>query len=460
MRVRRIGMYPLLFIMVALLACAGCGRDGDSHLVVTVADGSNHKLSGVTVVLADSNGAMVNYGTTDGNGKISFPKPPANATVTAAFSCLYPGAPAATNSLDVRYDVNGPVTLHVGGCLPPSGSSTGSSDLGTITLTVANSIPGITQYEVSTNYPVVTVYSGLITQQTITINPWDLQSDGKLSLFVIGEDANGTSLGYGYLLDRTFIDGMTVNITVDQPMSYLQYRITNLPSTADSLCPGVYQGRSGKGGLWLGNCQSISSAATSTTVNVPYIPGLGDQFLYSVDVFSSRNDGTAYVHSSQYLSSGPFSPALSEQGFDLSQALAALYLTATGINTPTPTLSWSVVDPEATMIRFFASFNIPSVPNYYLSTSAMSLTRTSITFPELPDSLAAFRPLAVDYFSVDTMSDVGGIFRSSGGTYFNFPALPAGPSLRSPQSLLKSGTLSRFRDRNALQAAEHLRSAR
>jgi hypothetical protein len=424
MPTRMAGIYAALFITTVMFTLAGCRNSSDglgASLLVTVSADPNHALSNVTVVLGDSNGTMKTYGTTDAHGQITFYNAPADATVTAAFSCLHPGAAATTNSLDVRYDVNGPVTLHVNGCLPSSGSSTGSSDLGTATLNVTNGINGITQNEVSTSsqrhYPGV---PGLITRQTITISQYDLQSDGKLSLFVVGKDANGAPLGYGYLLDQTFTDGMTVNITVDKPMSYLQYQIANLPSTAGSLCPDIYQGRAGKGGLWLFDCQSLSSAATSTTINVPYMPGFGDQFLYSANVYTFQYAGNTSVFSSQYLSPGPYASTLSNQNFDFSQALAAPNLTISGTNTPTPTLSWTGVDPDATMISFFAYFELSSASPFYFSIYDMSHTRTSITFPELPDSLAAFRPTAVKHFSVDTMATDGGLYRSSEGSYSNF----------------------------------------
>ncbi len=416
---RRIKSVLFSIIIIGLFTVlAGCSGSSGSSIVVTVCDQSGNK-PGVTVVLGNSDGAMKNQGTTDANGQIVFPDPPANATVTAAFSCLYSGATTTTYSLDIRYDVNGPVTLRVDGCPPPSDSYTGSTALGTVTLNVTNAISGITQNEVSTNQRLYLGYKSLITQQTITITPYDLQADGKLSIFVIGKDANDTSIAYGYLLDQTFTNGMTVNITVDQPLSFVQYQISNIPSTANSLCTDLDQGRAGKGGVWVGDCHDLSSAATSTTVNVPYIPGLGDQFLYGVYVSSYQYNGNTSISSYQYLSPGPFAPTLSNQSFDFNEALAAPSLTVSGTDTPTPTLSWNGVDPDATRVRFFAALRLSSGSNFYLSVYDLNIARTSITFPELPDSLAASRPTAVSFFSVDTATD-SGAFRSSGGTYYQF----------------------------------------
>jgi hypothetical protein len=50
----------------------------------------------------------------------------------------------------------------------------------------------------------------------------------------------------------------------------------------------------------------------------------------------------------------------------------------------------------------------------YISTSN---ARTSIVFPELPDSLAAFRPAEVDSFEVYTDADADGVSKSSSGQY-------------------------------------------
>jgi len=239
-----------IFIISSITVFEGCSDNVGSATVITTTDLSGNSMADVTVVLGDRNGALIHYGTTDANGQIALFYVPANATVTAAFICQRSGAVTPTYSLDVRYDVNGPVTLRVDGCSTPSNSSRGSIALGTVTLNVTNAISGITQNEVSTNWPVDTGWPpGLITQQTITITPYDLQSDGTLSLFVIGKDANDTSIGYGALLDQTFHDGMTVDITVDQPLSFLQYQISNMPSMTVFLCSDIYHGRTGKEGM-------------------------------------------------------------------------------------------------------------------------------------------------------------------------------------------------------------------
>ncbi len=423
MPMRRISMYVALFLITVMFTLTACSSSSSpaAPITVTVSDRLSHAYPGVTVVLGDRDGAMKEYGTTDSNGQITFATPPANATVTAAASCLSSGATTTTYSLDVRYDVNRLASLQLDGCQSSPVPSTGSTALGTITLNITNATSGITQYAVAANRSFFAVFGGLITQQTITIEPYDLQNDGKLSLFVVGSDNSGTLLSYGYVLDQTFTDGMTVNVAVDQPLSYVQYQIKNLPSTADYLCSNVFQGRTGIGGLWLGNCQNLASGLTSTIVSVPYMPGFGDQFLHNVTLSSYQYpNSTTSVYSYQSLNTGPYAPAPANQSFDLSQLLSVPTATITGIGTPTPTLAWSGVDPGAAQVSILAAFRLPAT-TYYLIINNAGAGRTGYSFPELPDSLAPFRPLTVVSYQVSTSTAADAVvYKSSGTSYSHY----------------------------------------
>jgi len=415
-RIKRTG-FGLLFLSCTLLF-HGCSGSGSNVTQVTVTDQSGNQLPDVTVVLGDSNGAMKTYGTTNAAGQITFADPPVNATVTAAYSCLQSWATTTIYSLDSRYDVNGPVALQLATC---SVSSDVPAAGFTITINVTNAINGITQNEITTSNGRLIGYSpSVITQATASIFPvLDLQSDGKLSLVVIGKDANGTAIGYGALLDQTLIDGMTINIAVDKPMGSVQYQITNIPATATDLCPSLTQVRTGKGFFSNINCRSLSSAVTSTTISVPYAPGLGDQFIYGVYVDTYRYGGSgSSFDSHQYIGiTGLPATVPSDQILDLSRTLAAPALVISGVTTSTPTFSWSGADPGATDTSLSAEFYLPSRASLYVNLYNISRTRTSITFPELPDSLAAFRPAGVFIVSLDT-SAAGELYRSSGDTYF------------------------------------------
>ena len=415
-----------LCLIAIMMVTSGCRSDGGSGIptVVTVTNMNGSTLQGVTVVLGDSNGAMKRSSMTNELGEVTFFDAQANATITAALTCVVPSVSWTVNSLDIKYDVNGPVTLQLYDCSPTSGPLPPSSGiLGTVTVNVTNSLPGVTQNTISTNLPVFQAYQTLITQQTITIMPYDLQQDGKLSIYVIGQDAEGASIGYGMLLDQTFVDGMTVNITVDQPMSFVQYHITNLSLAVNYLCKNLYQERTGKGGFGTMVCGSLSSSLTTTTVNVPYIPGLGDQFHFSVNAFTDQQTADSFVSSNQYLSLGP--STLGDQNFDFSQALTAPALSVAGANTATPTLIWTGLDPAAASRRLYARFQFNPDFVWFLMINDLLTSRTSVRFPELPDALAAFRPIGVSYFAVDTQDDSNGMFRMSRGSYMNLqPSLP------------------------------------
>jgi hypothetical protein len=319
----------------------------------------------------------------------------------------------------VQYDVNEPVDLYLqNNCdfyvypySPPPA-------LGVVTINVTNTLSGVTQNEIL-NKPPFEVGT-LITRYTMTVDTYDLQSDGKLSIIVVGKDHLGGLIGYGALLDQTFTDGMSVDITVDQPVSFVRYQFTNLPATADTLCFGILQSRTDKGSAYYMNtCSVHSSLPPSATVNVPYIPALGDRFHYSVNLYLYPDNSGMYG-SGQYLAlSGPAGSAPSDQTFDLSQALTAPSdLAMSGATTATPTLSWSGVDPASRDFSVWASLRLPSGSSLFFSPGQLSLTRTSITFPELPDSLAEFKPVNVDLFGVHTSASDEAMYKSSSAWWY------------------------------------------
>jgi hypothetical protein len=199
------------------------------------------------------------------------------------------------------------------------------------------------------------------------------------------------------------------------PMSFVQYQISNLPITAVALRPSLNINRTGKQGYWSNGANLLLSAASSTTVAVAYIPGFGDEVSYGIDIdLDQDNDGVA--DSSQSLSLRPSSSAPSNQGFDLSKALTAPKVTVSGADTATPTLSWSGVDPVSTSIYLSARMHSETAC-WYFSLDNVMRSRSSIRYPELPDSLAPFRPNQVDYFSVSNFAVEGSVYKFSSGRY-------------------------------------------
>ncbi len=414
-------MRTIILCLFLIMAGAACTSGGDRTAAVTVTNNSGDKLPGVTVVLGDCNGAMKATGVTNAHGITTFPDPPANATVTAAYACLSSGSTFTYYSLEVAYDVNEPTTLAVNDCssIPGSGSSTDA--LGTITVNITTAMSGtITQYQLMVNG----LYSwsglpGVVSQLTFSIYPYHLQYDRSLSLYVIGRDANGSAVGYGMIQDQTFTDGMTVNITVDKPVGFIQYHLSNLPARTDLLGAELYQMRTGKGGVLIDDHRGLSSSSTATTVAVAYIPGLGDQFQYIVHARFSPSSSYGWIDSSQYLALAP-SPLLSDQNIDFSQALAAPSdFSVAGSDTVTPALTWTGLDPAAESCYLSAAFQLASRSFVYLSVDNLPPARNSIKFPELPDSLEEFRPQTNVYFSINCVSWSGGSLRNSASTYFN-----------------------------------------
>jgi len=414
----------LCLIVIAIFSIvSGCGSGGSSDkgapVIVTVTDYSGIRIPHATVVLGDSNGAMRASGVTDEDGQITFKNAPANATVTAATTCLRSGTTITTYSIDVEYDVNGSVVLSLDNCtatsviLPP----VNDSPLGTVTVNVTNTPGNVTQTQITVGRQIFSSLGGLITRQTITIRESDLDSNGAFSIMVTGMDAYYNTVAYGVLLDQTFTDGMTVDIPMG-PMSFVQFQITNLPTTAVSLQPSVriYGSeilRPGSRSTY--TSYSLISAPSSTTMQVTYIPGIGNQVNYQIDVgLDQDHDGIADSHQGLSLNLSATTP--SNQSFDLSKALPAPSVTVTGADTATPTLYWSGADPAATSIFVSARLHT-STADLYLSLSNLTRSRASIRYPELPDSLVAFRPNKVEYFSVYTSAFEGSVYKSSYGSY-------------------------------------------
>jgi hypothetical protein len=411
----------LLVIAISLLA-SGCGGGSSSSnegapAIVTVIGYSGIRVPEATVVLGDGNGVMKAYGVTDAKGQITFKNAPANATVTAAITCLRSGATTTTYSINVEYDVNGSAVLSLDNCADPSIVYPGPGpalELGTVTVNVTNMPGDVTQNQMTVGRHIFVGYGSLITTQTVTITENDLDSDGTFSIIVIGRDINYNTVAYGILLDQIFTDGMTIDIQMG-PMSFVQYQISNIPATAVTLQPSMSIYRTGLGFGSDHHPYSFISAPSSTTIDVAYIPGFGNQVSYQIEVgLDQDRDGVADSYQSLRLESSVSVP--SNQSFDLSKALPAPYVTVAGADTATPTLSWSGADPAATSIYIGASLR-SSTTNWYLSPGNLMRSRSSIRYPELPDSLAAFRPNNVDYFFVYTSAFEGNLNKTSYGSY-------------------------------------------
>ncbi len=423
-----------LFVVVLFSSLSGCGQansgknviivengnggNAGGPAIVTVTDYSGIRVPNVTVVLGDSDGAMQAYGVTDAAGQITFDNAPTDATVTAANRCLRSGSTTTTYSMDIQYDVNGSVVLSLNNCATTADPVLGPPAvdpliIGTVTVNVTNTPVGVTRNQMTVGRQYFFGYGILLTRQTITLRESDLDQDGTFSVVVMGMDAQFNTIAYGLLTGQTFTDAMTVDVPME-PVSFVQYQISNIPATAVALQPSLST-YNGNRSFWSGPVYSLLSAPSSTTVAVAYVPAFGGEVNYGIDVeLDQDHDGIADSRFS-------LSPALSEsapsdQNFDLSTALSAPLVTVTGASSARPTLSWSGVDPASTSASLGVNLHSPTT-SWYFSIRNFMRSRTSLRYPQLPDSLAAFRPNRVDYVDLYTAVSEGGLYKSSSGWY-------------------------------------------
>ena len=383
--------------MIAMLM-TGCRRGGDdtSTLLVKVENDDRSRIPNATVVLGDSNGSMIESKTTDSHGEATFSNPPANATVTAAatMSC----STYTDKDIFVRYDVN-VSTVTAGLDLCDGRSAAAGVDI--INVNITNIPAEATRYHVQwggrSQYQYGTIISGAGTEQ-IEVGTHDLQSDGKVSIVVVADDSSYLPMSYGVLTDITPISGMTVTIAANQVFTNtIQYQLNNIPATAKSIIRYIWESRKQKADEWGGvglYFANLTTTGTSTAISVPYIPDFGDKFEYSAWLELDQNNNGSIDSSARIFRVGDL---LEDQTFDMSQVPSIpINLTITGNNTATPTFSWSGGDPSAHVIAINAY-----TAEYYFYFWA-SPARTSVTFPELPDTLAAFRPTAITNLYVDS----------------------------------------------------------
>lgn len=342
--------------------------------VKVINDIDRSPISGATVVLGDSTGAMISYSTTDGNGEITFTDPPANATVTAALSS--DNGTETFYSLKTLYDVNiSEVAINLDKASP---------SLGTVNVNITNTI-GADYWEV---YGGDEYMVGDATDNPVAVNIGqpNIQSGGKVSFAAVGYDAGGNPIGYGTLTDQSFTDGMPVNIDINKTdLSTASFNISNIPLTAESFDGEVDMSRDGA--VYIDPFWKNVLALVPANVTTHAIPGYGDLFRY--DAWINMPDSAYHflkdsaTLGDQNIDWGTFPAIPSDLAIDNSGAAR-------------PTLSWNGSDPNADSVRLWVTYDTSS-SSYRYSIEAPT-TRISIVFPELPGDLAQFRPTWIDYF--------------------------------------------------------------
>jgi len=231
-----------------------------------------------------------------------------DAIVTAAKTGASPYLPGETvYYLACLYDVNLPsLTVSF------DGYETGI--IGTITVNVATTVPEVVAWEGS-------LYGWELGTDPVTLNvhQTDLQSDGKLSIWAMGIDNTYTQIAYGVLTDLTFVNGMTVNLTIDQTnFTDLTYTLDNVPSGALQAARSASANRKkGDNSLYL---WGYDMPPIPPAVFQPAVSGYGDYFEYDAGL-SLDQDGDGLLETTVTLYRG--SQTFGDQTFDFSQSLPA-----------------------------------------------------------------------------------------------------------------------------------------
>lgn len=368
-----------ILVIFISISFSGCSDDGSSgSLRVRVVTGDGKAIADATVVLGNSDGSMVTFGTTDAAGIIRFKNPPCNATVTAALNCQ--AYSTDYYFLAAAYDINiRDVTLTLSEC-------TEGSDYGTLNVNVTDGLSGIVWREVTVGG---LTYGSGSHSFSLYVGPYFFQSDGKISVVAVGYDEDDNPIGYGLLLDQTFYDGNTVDVTIDKTdIGQIEYLIQNIPESVMGyvlLNPITRKDSDSYVFSIRGNPPVPSS------VNIPCISGFGESYkfiaLLRIDRDGDETRDAEIVMQKKSLTQ-------SSQVFDFSKSPLIPDNLAFSMTKPDcPTISWSGSDISSQLIKIYLSPYIDSASKAYFSyLFSLPPSRTSIVFPELPDTIAAFRP--------------------------------------------------------------------
>lgn len=351
----------------------------------------NDPLSGVSVVLGDSTGAMVTTGETNANGIIIFSNVPANATITAAYSYtdIWGDIEYILKSIaEVNVDT---VTI----CM-----AYGSSDakiVGEVNVTVTNVPANMSCWEVK---PTGDYIDSGDTTETITIYEYDMQKDGKLTLLVCGYNQNDDLISYGVARDISFPTNQT---TIDQVIDISKTNFSQMLITAENIpvntaYMGLAVGFERQGVFYYGEDEYFEAPINATVVEAfNLVPGLWDYYFVNA---------ITIIGEDAFQSLGMKMPTLSDPTFNFNDALALPdNISITNAYSETPTLNWSGGATASDLIHivFFSFQN----EDFYCLCMEMPANRKNITIPELPDTLASFRPnnWELDYLNAITYSD-------------------------------------------------------
>lgn len=372
-------MLCAISVMFIAMSLSGCGDDGNPGLLrVKVVNEGGKPIADATVVLGNPDGSMTTFGTTDATGIIRFQNPPTNATVTAALDCQ--AYSTAYHFLSGAYDVNIPdVTLTLSEC-------TDESHFGTLNVNVTDGLSGIDSRDVTIGGLTL---GGSSHSFLLYVYPSAFQSDGKISVVAVGYDADDNPVGYGLLLDQTFYNESTVDVTIDKTdLGEIEYLMQNIPQSAMGYS---FTNPIKRKDAYSYVFHSWGEAPVPSSVNIPYILDFGESYKFNA-LLRVDSDGDGTIDSE--IGMQKKSLTQSSQVFDFSKTpLIPSNLTFSMTKPDCPTISWSGSDASSQFIKISLFSYITSPDKSYFSYSfILPPSRTSIIFPELPETLAAFRP--------------------------------------------------------------------
>jgi hypothetical protein len=381
-------LYAILVIFISM-SFSGCGDGGNpGSLRVRVVNESGKAIADATVVLGNPDGSMITFGTTDATGIMRFQNPPYNATVTAALDCQ--AYSTAYYFLSAAYDVNIPeVTLMLYDC-------SGSSDFGTLNVNVTDGLSGIDSRDVTIGGLTL---GGSSHSFSLYVFPEAFQSDGKISVVAVGYDEDHNPVGYGLLLDHTFYDGSMVDVTIDKTdLGEIEYLMQNIPQSAMGYS---FSNPIKRKDAYSYVFHSWGEAPVPSSVNIPYILDFGESYKFKA-LLRVDSDGDGTIDSE--IGMEKKSMTQSSQIFDFSKTpLIPSNITFSMTKPDCPTISWSGSDASSQFIKIFLYSYITLPDKSYFSYSfILPPSRTSIIFPELPETLSAFRPTGYQYLYITT----------------------------------------------------------
>ncbi len=383
-------LYQVFTIFFVIAIAGGCSGDDPqtNRLTVKVIDGYGEGIENATVAIGNQSGDLITYVTTDKIGEAHFSSFPANATVTAAFSCYNSSYETTYYFLETIYDVNvSGVTLMLGTC--------GQNTQRKVDIHITYEFEGIDYSEVTLG-PIT--YSGT----DLTMDVYGLQDDGNISVFATGYDNEDNIKGYGFALDQSVVDGSVIDIDIDRTdLVKLTHSLVNVPLDAVSYAAFASLLRKHSATNlpynFVGNM-----APVPTTINT-----------YSFDSFSDSNEFGASLtldqdsdgNSDGNVGFDRYVQDASDQIYDFSSVPALPSdLTYNQGTTSRPIISWRNNDFLSTAQKVFINYSYkePEKAYFYYGLTAPA-TATSLIFPELPVTLAAFHPSGFSTLSLKTI---------------------------------------------------------